>query len=280
MKVFETIDDMREWSRAERATGKRVAFVPTMGALHEGHLTLMREGVRRGAALAVSIFVNPTQFDQAGDFAAYPRKIEGDLDKCRAEGTTAVFVPTDTTIYPNGHSTSVTIGGVTENLCGAARPGHFRGVATVVAKLFNIVQPDIAIFGEKDFQQLVVIRRMVRDLDLPIEIIGCPTVREPDGLAMSSRNKRLTPSERRSALALHRSLAAAEEMVRAGKSDSKSILKKVRQTMEAMGGVRVDYAKIVDADTLKDIAKVKSPALLAIAAFVGDTRLIDNKLFS
>ena len=279
MKVFNTIEDMRGWSRAERAAGRRVAFVPTMGALHEGHLSLMREGLRRGASLAVSIYVNPAQFGPSEDLEEYPRTLQDDLAKCEALGADAVFVPTDQTIYPEGFQTYVNVERVTGGLCGGARPGHFRGVATVVAKLLNIVEPDVAIFGEKDYQQLVAIRTMARDLDMPVEVAGCPTVREPDGLAMSSRNKYLAPSERRAALSLYRSLGVAEEMVAAGETRAAKVLKKVSQLIESEGA-RIDYAEIVHAETLEKLDKIKRPALLALAAFVGSTRLIDNRLFA
>lgn len=278
MKSFHTASDMRSWSRQEKAAGRRVALVPTMGALHEGHLSLMREGKRRAPSLAVSIYVNPTQFGPNEDFGKYPRELKGDLTKCESTGVDAVFLPTDEEMYPEGFQTFVTVEEVTKNLCGASRPEHFRGVATVVAKLFNIVEPDVALFGEKDFQQLVVIRRMAQDLRIPVEIAGCPIVREPDGLAMSSRNKYLSPAERMSALSLHRSLGAAVEMAKSGESSAERILSKVRETIECDGGVRIDYAKIVDSETMEDVVEIKRPALLALAAFVGRTRLIDNAL--
>ena len=278
MKSFHTASDMRSWSRQEKAAGRRVAFVPTMGALHEGHLSLMREGKRRAPSLAVSIYVNPTQFGPNEDFGKYPRELKSDLTKCESTGVDAVFLPTDGEMYPDGFQTFVTVEEVTKNLCGASRPEHFRGVATVVAKLFNIVEPDVALFGEKDFQQLVVIRRMAQDLRIPVEIAGCPIVREPDGLAMSSRNKYLSPAERMSALSLHRSLGAAVEMAKSGESSAERIISKVRETIECDGGVRIDYAKIVDSETMEDVVEIKRPALLALAAFVGRTRLIDNVL--
>ncbi len=281
MQIFHTISEMRAWSNAEKLAGRRIAFVPTMGALHEGHLSLLREGRMRGDRLVLSIYVNPTQFAPAEDLAKYPRDLEGDLAKARAEGTDAVFVPNDAMMYPERFQTYVTVEEVTKSLCGASRPKHFRGVSTVVAKLFNIVQPDTAIFGEKDFQQLVVIRRMVLDLNMPVDIVGCPIVREPDGLAMSSRNKYLSAEERAAALSLNRSLIEAGRMIESGEKRADSILARVRSFIEdeGKGLMRIDYASIVDAETLRDLAQIKQPALLALAAFAGKTRLIDNRCF-
>ncbi|MBN1283583.1 MAG: pantoate--beta-alanine ligase [Proteobacteria bacterium] len=280
MKIFETADEIRSWSRAEKARGHGVAFVPTMGALHEGHLSLMREGKRRAEALAVSIYVNPAQFGPGEDLARYPRDLEGDLQKCRSVGAHALFAPSDREMYPDGFQSYVSVEDVSKDLCGASRPTHFRGVATVVAKLFNMVEPDVALFGEKDFQQLAVIRRMVKDLGYPVEIVGCPTVRDPDGLAMSSRNRYLSPAERSSALSLNRSLGAAREMVDAGERDPEKVLAKVRAIIEAEPDTRIDYAKIVDAGTMKDLDEIRRPALVALAVFVGSTRLIDNTLLA
>lgn len=279
MKILEQPDQMQRWSQEQRRDGRRIAFVPTMGYLHEGHLSLMREAKRRADRLVVSIFVNPAQFGPNEDLSRYPRDLEGDLAKCRDEGCDALFVPGDSAIYPKGYRTYVEVEGVTAGLCGASRPGHFRGVATVVLKLFNIVTPDCALFGEKDYQQLIVIRSMVRDLNLPIEVIGCPIVREPDGLAMSSRNRYLSAEERKTALSLSRSLDLAQRRIDAGERDAAVILREVRSTLASAGIARTDYAKIVDAETLEEIAALKAPALLAIAAFVGKTRLIDNRRF-
>jgi len=280
MKILRTAPEICSWSRAEKRAGRRVAFVPTMGALHEGHLSLMVEGKKLAESLVASIYVNPTQFGPNEDLARYPRDLEADLAKCRSVGVDAVFQPTDDVMYPAGSRTFVTVEGVTENLCGASRPGHFRGVTTVVAKLFNMVEPDIALFGEKDFQQLVVLKKMAHDLGMPIEIKGCPIVREPDGLAMSSRNKHLSASERRSALSLYRSLFIAEEMLKSGETSAKKIIARVKDSIESEGNVRIDYAKFVDPESMEDIEWIGRPALLAVAAFVGATRLIDNRLFS
>jgi pantoate--beta-alanine ligase len=259
--------------------GARLAFVPTMGALHEGHLSLLREGKKLGERLTLSIYVNPAQFAPTEDLSRYPRDLEGDLEKARYCGTDAVFFPSDEIMYPRLYQTYINVEDVTKNLCGASRPEHFRGVTTVVAKLFNIVEPDVAIFGQKDFQQLVAIKTMVHDLNMPVEIIGCPIVREADGLAMSSRNAYLSKEERCAALSINRSLALASKMVESGEIDAFKIMTAVRKTIEDSKIAKIDYAKLVDADTLTDLTTFKRPALVAIAAFFGKTRLIDNLLF-
>ena len=271
-------DDVREWSRGERAAGRRVAFVPTMGALHEGHLSLVREGKRVAESVVVSIYVNPTQFGPNEDLARYPRDVEGDLAKLSSAGADAVFMPDDDAMYPAGAQTFVTVEKISKPLCGLSRPGHFRGVATVVAKLFMMVEPDVAIFGEKDFQQLALIRTMVRDLSVPVEIVGCPIVREKDGLAMSSRNAYLSKEERAAALSLSRSLGIARAMANAGERDAAKILAAVRKEIEGTGLARIDYAEIVDPETLDTLKEILRPSLLALAVFFGKTRLIDNAL--
>jgi pantoate--beta-alanine ligase len=268
---------MVAFSEAARARGERIAFVPTMGYLHAGHVALLEEGRRRGDRLVLSIFVNPTQFAPTEDLARYPRDLEGDLDKAAGAGTDVAFVPGDAEMYPRGYQTFVQVRELEKGLCGAHRPGHFVGVATVVCKLFNIVRPHVAIFGEKDYQQLAVIRRMVADLDMPIDIVGRPTVREPDGLAMSSRNKYLSPEERQRALALSRGLRAARALFEGGERDSAKLVA-AAQTQIAPAVTRVDYVELRDADTLAPIAdRVTGPAVMAVAAFVGTTRLIDNR---
>jgi len=279
IKVIRDIDGMRRWSHEARRSGRRIAFVPTMGALHEGHLSLVREGARLADEVAVSIYINPTQFGPAEDLGRYPRSLDEDLRRSAEAGAVVAFVPTDEVIYPEGFQTYVTVEEVTRPLCGASRPTHFRGVTTVVAKLLNIVGPDVAVFGEKDFQQLVVIRRMVRDLDMGVEIVGSPIVREPDGLAMSSRNRYLSAGEREAATSLYKSLNAAEEMIEGGETDVLRILKRVTEIIESAGPMRLDYAKLVNADTLAPIEHFERPALLALAAFAGNTRLIDNRHF-
>jgi pantoate--beta-alanine ligase len=275
--VLRTVAEMVAFSEAARARGERIAFVPTMGYLHAGHVALLEEGRRRGDRLVLSIFVNPTQFAPTEDLARYPRDLEGDLDKAAGAGTDVAFVPGDAEIYPRGYQTFVQVRELEKGLCGAHRPGHFVGVATVVCKLFNIVRPHVAIFGEKDYQQLAVIRRMVADLDMPIDIVGRPTVREPDGLAMSSRNKYLSPEERQRALALSRGLRAARALFEGGERDSAKLVA-AAQTQIAPAVTRVDYVELRDADTLAPIAdRVTGPAVMAVAAFVGTTRLIDNR---
>lgn len=275
--VLRTIADMAAFSEAARARGERIAFVPTMGYLHAGHVALLEEGRRRGDRLVLSIFVNPTQFAPTEDLARYPRDLEGDLARAAGAGTDVAFVPGDGEMYPRGYQTFVQVRELEKGLCGAHRPGHFVGVATVVCKLFNIVRPHVAIFGEKDYQQLAVIRRMVADLDMPIEIVGLPTVREPDGLAMSSRNKYLSPEERQRALALSRGLRAARELFEGGERDPVKLVS-VAQAEIAPAATRVDYVELRDAATLAPIAeRVEAPAVMAVAAFVGTTRLIDNQ---
>jgi pantoate--beta-alanine ligase len=266
---------MSTWSDAARARGERIAFVPTMGYLHSGHVALLEEGRRRGDRLVLSIFVNPTQFGPQEDLDRYPRDLPGDLAKAAAAGTHVAFVPDRAAMYPPGHQTTVQVHALEQGLCGATRPGHFVGVATVVCKLFNIVRPHVTVFGEKDFQQLAVIRRMVRDLDLSVEVIGLPTVREPDGLAMSSRNKFLSPDERGRAVALSRALFAARDACQAGQRDAATLLAVAEATV-APAVTRLQYLELRDAETLQPISQVDRPAVMAAAAFLGQTRLIDN----
>jgi pantoate--beta-alanine ligase len=257
----------------------RIGLVPTMGALHEGHLSLVRHARAADDVVAVSIFVNPTQFGPSEDFARYPRDPDRDLALLREVGTDLVFMPPVEEVYPQGFDTYVEVGRLTQVLEGASRPGHFRGVATVVAKLFNIVQPDRAYFGQKDAQQLAVIRRLTRDLDLPVEVVGLPTVREPDGLAMSSRNVYLSPEERKAALVLYRSLEAAQELWRSGVRDAALIRRRMNEVLAgpAAGGLaRVDYVSVADSETLEELETVDGPALVSLAVRIGKTRLIDN----
>jgi pantoate--beta-alanine ligase len=266
---------MTAWSEAARARGERIAFVPTMGALHEGHVSLLREGRRRGDQLALSIFVNPTQFAPTEDLARYPRDLPGDLAKAATAGTDVAYVPDTRDVYPPGYQTFVEVRDVSRGLDGASRPGHFAGVATVVCKLFNVVRPHVALFGEKDFQQLAVIRRMAIDLDLGVEIAAMPTVREPDGLAMSSRNAYLSSDERLRALALSRGLAAARARFAAGERDAAALVAAARAALESHVD-RVDYVELRDATTLAPVTRLEGEGVLLIAAFVGKTRLIDN----
>lgn len=264
-------------NRARRA-GHRVAFVPTMGYLHEGHLSLMRLARQRAELLVTSIFVNPTQFAPGEDLASYPRDLDRDVLLCQRVGADVVFAPSAEVMYPSGAQTIVRVTEMTQGLCGASRPTHFQGVATIVAKLFNLVQPDLAVFGEKDYQQLAVIRRMVRDLNFPIEIVGGPIVREDDGLAMSSRNVYLSSEQRAQAPALHAALQRCAALVARGERDGAALLAAARATIEAQPLARVDYIELVDPDHLTPITTVGAGgAVMALAVFFGDTRLIDNK---
>jgi pantoate--beta-alanine ligase len=265
--------EMTAWSAAARARGERIAFVPTMGALHEGHVKLLREARRLGQRLALSIFVNPTQFGPNEDLARYPSDLPGDLAKAASAGTDVAFVPDARDVYPEGFQTTIEVRDLARGLCGPFRPGHFAGVATVVCKLFNVVRPDVAVFGEKDYQQLAIVRRMVADLDMGIEIVGVPTVRERDGLAMSSRNAYLSPGERARALSLSRALFAVRDAVAGGARQAEAV---VAQARAALDVDRLDYLELVDASTLAPVASFDRPAVLAVAAFIGRTRLIDN----
>jgi pantoate--beta-alanine ligase len=279
VEIIKTPSAMRARSDAWRVAGKRVAFVPTMGYLHEGHVSLLEEGRRRGDVLVLSIFVNPTQFGPKEDLSRYPRDLEGDLAKAERAGVTVAYVPEAAAMYPDGYQTFVEVERLREGLCGASRPGHFRGVATVVLKLLNVVQPTVALFGMKDYQQLQVIRRMTRDLDVATEIVGMPIVREPDGLAMSSRNAYLSPDERTRALSLSRALGAARGDFTAGQRDAATLVAKARQVIDGSAGVRLDYLELRDGESLELLdGDVTRPAVMAIAAFVGNTRLIDNQL--
>lgn len=258
-----------------------LALVPTMGALHEGHLRLIREARRRVSpegTVAVSIFVNPIQFDRAEDLAAYPQPLEVDLALCEKEGVDLVFTPETEALYHKDHSVLVTESLLTRHLCGATRPGHFDGVLTVVLKLFNLFQPDLAVFGRKDFQQLALIRRMVRDLDVPVDIIGHATVREADGLALSSRNRKLTAEHRADAPRIRRALTAARDLARNGEKNPAVYLETARHHLlkNAPDDFNIDYLELVDADTLQPVFNVTSPATLATACFYGPVRLIDN----
>ena len=276
MKTLHTIAEMRAACAAARRGRKRLGFVPTMGALHEGHLSLVRAARGRCDAVAVSIFVNPTQFAPNEDFSKYPRSFERDRDLLEAEGVDLLFSPSVEEMYPPGAATFVTVEGLSEKLCGRSRPGHFRGVTTVVAKLFNIVEPDLAFFGQKDAAQTVIVRKMVRDLGLPVEIAVCPIVREPDGLAMSSRNAYLDAAQRRSATVLHRALQRVQELAAKGERQAAALMEAARRVFSEEPSVRVDYVEIVDNETLDPVADVSPGALVAVAAYLGATRLIDN----
>src|SRR5689334_105823 len=273
-RIVPTPADFRAACDDARArTGARIGFVPTMGALHEGHLALVREAKKRAPFVAVSVFVNPTQFGPNEDLARYPRDLPGDLAKAATAGTDAAYVPEARDVYPAGYQTTVEVRELARGLCGPFRPGHFAGVATVVCKLFNAVRPDVAVFGEKDYQQLTIIRRMVADLDMGIEIVGIPTVREADGLAMSSRNAYLSLAERARALSLSRALFAARDAAASGAVAAADIVAQARASLDVD---RTDYVELVDASTLQPTTDLTRPAVLAIAAFIGRTRLIDN----
>lgn len=276
MKIIESIDEMQRLSTAARAVGTTIALVPTMGYLHEGHASLMREGRRVGGLLVTSIFVNPTQFGAGEDFTTYPRDMERDMKIAAAAGVDLIFAPAAAAIYPDGYQTFVEVEKLTLPLCGANRPGHFRGVTTVVCKLFNIVQPDLALFGKKDYQQLAVIRKMVADLNIPVDIIGMPIVREADGLAMSSRNSYLSPTERSTALCLSRSIEAVRALYQRGEKDPSILRERVMEEIGAEAAAVHEYVELRDGDTLEEIRKADGRTLLALAVRIGKTRLIDN----
>ncbi len=277
MLTIESPAAMAEWARRARTDGLTIAFVPTMGYLHDGHLSLMREARRRGDRLVVSIFVNPLQFGEGEDLDTYPRDPEGDAAKCREVGADVLFLPSKATMYPAGFQTTLVAGPLADALCGASRPGHFDGVLTVVLKLFQVVKPQVAAFGRKDFQQFAVLSRMVRDLDLDVEMLGLPIVREADGLAMSSRNAYLSAEQRAQALALSRSLRGAEAAFAAGERSADTLRAAIRAGIEAQPLARVDYVEILDAEDLVAPADpVDRPAVAAVAVFFGKTRLIDN----
>jgi pantoate--beta-alanine ligase len=275
MKVLNTIKETREVCRTGKSRG-RLGLVPTMGALHDGHVSLARAAKAQCDVVAVSLFVNPTQFGPSEDLSKYPRTFEQDREVLEKEGVDFLFAPTVAEMYPPGATTFVTVEGLSDRLDGKSRPGHFRGVTTVVSKLFHIIEPDLAFFGQKDAAQCAVIRRMVRDLDMPVEIVVCPIVRESDGLALSSRNVYLDAAQRKSALVLSRSLRKVQAEFEQGRKDAASLIATGKNTLNQEPAVRLDYFEIVDPDTLEPTAEIEKPALAAVAAFVGNTRLIDN----
>jgi len=280
MRIQETIDDMRAASRAARLTGLRLGLVATMGALHDGHLSLVRAAEAQCDVVVVSVFVNPLQFGPNEDLGKYPRTFERDCELLEREGIDFLFAPSAEEMYPADAVTYVTVEGLSDKLCGRSRPGHFRGVTTVVAKLFDIVEPDLAFFGQKDAAQATIIRRMVRDLNFPIEVMLCPIVREPDGLAMSSRNAYLSPQERKSALVLYRSLGEVKRRFEQGERKAANLIEAGGRVLAQESAVRLDYLEVVDPDTLDPLPELDRPALVAVAALVGTTRLIDNILLS
>ncbi len=276
MNIIRTIHEMRSASRVARDAGKGLGLVPTMGALHEGHLSLVRAAKAQCDAVAASIFVNPLQFGPKEDFAKYPRTFERDCELLEKEGVDFLFAPAAEEMFPQRAITYVTVGGVSDKLCGRSRPGHFRGVTTVVSKLFHIVEPDVAFFGQKDAAQAAVIRRMVRDLDFPIEIVVGPIVREPDGLAMSSRNAYLDPQQRKAALVLFRALTEVRNRFDQGERNAGKLIAAGKQEFAKEPAVRLDYLEIVDPETLEPRLSVSDRSLVAVAGVVGATRLIDN----
>ncbi|KAA6457261.1 pantoate--beta-alanine ligase [Acidobacteria bacterium AB60] len=280
MKILHTVSELRGWSRAARQEGKLVGLVPTMGALHAGHASLIRAAAERCDAVAVTIFVNPTQFGPNEDYARYPRTFEADCALAEAEGADVVFAPAVEEIYPEGATTFVEVEGLSDRLDGQSRPGHFRGVATVVTKLFVAAEADLAFFGQKDAAQVAVLRRMVRDLRLGTEIVVCPIVREADGLALSSRNVYLNAEQRRQALALSRAIGAVESLVGHGRRDREELFEAARAVLGAERGLRVDYIALVDWATLQPVETAAPGTLFAVAAWVGETRLIDNAILA
>ncbi|MGZ4738635.1 MAG: pantoate--beta-alanine ligase [Ilumatobacteraceae bacterium] len=267
---------MQAWSRAQRAAGRSIACVPTMGALHAGHLALVDHARTRADVVVVTIFVNPLQFNRDDDFDQYPRPIDADFDRCRASGVDAVYAPGAATMYPPEFQTHVEPGQLAESLEGAGRPGHFRGVTTVVAKLFGAVQPDVAVFGQKDLQQLAIIRRMVADLDMDIEIVGVPTVREPDGLAISSRNQRLSADDRSAAVCIVQALRLAAQALTQGEHDPQRLAAVATERVETEPRAKLEYIRIVDPATLRPVVDGHQPAVMVAAVWFGDIRLIDN----
>jgi pantoate--beta-alanine ligase len=278
MKVAKTIESVRRLVKAARRAGKKIGFVPTMGALHIGHISLIEAAKKNCDFVVVSIFVNPTQFGPSEDFKKYPRPIKADLNICRKAGVNLVFVPIPKAMYPGENLTWVDVEKLSEPLCGRFRPGHFRGVATVCAKLFNIVTPDIAYFGRKDAQQAVVIKQMVADLNMPLKIVVCPTVREKNGLAMSSRNQYLTAQQKKDAAYIYKSLQKCRHTIKQGGRDTKKIIAEMRKVLKQIPSAEIQYVSIVDAETLQNIDKVAGKVLAAVAVKVGITRLIDNIL--
>jgi pantoate--beta-alanine ligase len=276
MEVVETIESVRELVKEARGKGKKIGFVPTMGALHIGHISLIEAAKKDCDFIVVSIFVNPTQFGEGEDFEKYPRPLEADLEICRKTGVDVVFNPAPEQMYQAENITWVNVEKLTKTLCGRFRPGHFRGVATVCAKLFNIVGPDVAFFGQKDAQQAVVIRRMVADLKMPLEIVVCPTVREADGLAVSSRNKYLSEQQKKDATYIYKSLQKCEEMIKAGIKDAGRIVREMQKVLNEVPSIEIEYVSIVDAESLQNLDRVAGKVLAAVAVRIGPARLIDN----
>ena len=275
MRVIKTVHEMQAFSLAQRTRGKSIALVPTMGYLHDGHVSLLSEARKRGDLLVMSLFVNPMQFGPQEDLAKYPRDFARDSMIAESAGTDIIFYPEAQEMYPEPFKTSVSVSDLSDILCGKTRPGHFRGVTTVVAKLFNVILPHTAVFGEKDFQQLVILRRMVKDLNMPVEIIGMPIVREPDGLAMSSRNTYLSVDDRRRAISISKGLSNALDAFKKGERDGKKLQEIVRFDIQS-AGLRVDYVEVIDETTLQPVHELSHAARIVVAAYAGNVRLIDN----
>lgn len=278
MREISGLGEMHIYSLKAKAHGKTVGFVPTMGALHEGHLSLVAEARKRSEVVVVSIFVNPIQFGPSEDFSRYPRNLRRDKKLLKNFDVDVLFRPEASAVFPDGFRTFVEVEGISKRMCGRSRPTHFRGVTTILAKLFNIVSPDIAFFGEKDFQQQLIVKRMARDLNFPIEIVSLPTVREYDGLAMSSRNANLSPRERKSAAVLYRALSLAQREIKKGEKDINKLLFRMRALIGSEPAIRLDYLYAVDPETLEEVKKVKGKMLFALAGYLGKARLIDNIL--
>jgi pantoate--beta-alanine ligase len=278
-KLFTTVAEIRQALAPLRREGKKIGLVPTMGALHEGHLSLVRESRAQCDATVVWIYVNPSQFGPREDLSKYPRTLQSDLDALEREGTDFVLAPSDSEVYAPGHSTWVEVGEAAELLEGQCRPGHFRGVATVVLKMFNMIQPDVAYFGHKDYQQTLVVRRMTADLNVPVEIRVCPTVREPDGLAMSSRNAYLSPNARRQAPVLWQSLELAARLAAEGETDAAAVARQMKELILTADS-QIDYIALVDPETLEPVDSIVAPTLVALAVKIENTRLIDNRIIA
>ena len=278
MEIAKTIESVRNLVKVSRSQGKKIGLVPTMGALHIGHISLIEAAVKRCEFVVVSIFVNPTQFGPGEDFEKYPRPLDADLEICKKAGIDVVFAPAQEQMYGAENLTWINVEKLTEQLCGQSRPVHFRGVTTVCAKLFNIVEPDIAFFGQKDGQQAIVIKRMVADLNMPLEIAICPTIRQPDGLAVSSRNKYLTKQQKKDAALIHKSLQKCREMIDARVTDSETIIAEMRKILSQAPSIKMEYISIVDSETLQTTDLIARQVLAAVAVRIGQTRLIDNIL--
>jgi len=278
MEVARTIESVRALVKAARSRAEKIGLLPTMGALHIGHISLIEAAMKKSEFVVVSIFVNPTQFGPGEDFEKYPRPLEADLEICTKAGVHAVFAPTPEQMYPGENLTWINVEKITEPLCGKSRPGHFRGVTTVCAKLFNIVNPDTAFFGQKDAQQAIVIRRMVADLNMPLDIVICPTIREPDGLAISSRNQYLSKQQRKDATYIYKSLQKCRQMIDTGSTETREIIAEIRKVLRQKSSIEIEYISIVDSETLEDIDLFAGKALVAVAVRIGPARLIDNIL--